>query len=237
MSGWVKKRFWKQASVVETGDGFGVALDVRTLKTPAKADLIVPSRALALAIAAEWDAVEEKIDPRRMPVTRSANAAIDKVSAQHDEVADLIAAYGGTDLLCYRAERPQALIDLQTAAWDPYLDWAAQELSAPLSATQGVVHQTQPRDSLERLTALVHGLDAFELTAVHDLVSISGSLILGLAVARGRVDAETAWPLSRVDEDWQAEQWGIDDDAAELAESKRQDFLHAERFLELLRSE
>ena len=234
MSGWAAKRFWKKADVAEVEGGFSVTLDGRSVKTPAKAALIVPTRAMAEAIAAEWDAQVEKIDPGTMPVTRGANAAIDKVRSQHAEVAQLIAEYGSTDLLCYRAEAPDELVARQAAAWDPLLDWARAAFGADLRVTAGVIPVAQDRAALEPLEAAVAAMTEFELAALHDLVGISGSLILGLAVSRGRLDAETAWNLSRIDDDWQIEQWGADEEAVEHAARKRADLLAAARFWALL---
>lgn len=235
MSGWRAKRFWKAASVEGGGDGFAVQLDGRPLRTPAKAALVVPTRAMATAIAAEWDAQGDDVDPRTMPVTRSANAAIDKVRPQHAEVAALIADYGGTDLLCYRADAPPALIARQAAAWDPLLDWAAGALGARLVVTQGVIPVAQPGAALDALMDQVAALSAFELAALHDLVSITGSLVLGLAVARGRISGQEAWDIARIDETWQIEQWGADEEAAEEAALKRAALLDAERFWHLAR--
>ena len=234
MSIWVPKRFWKEATVEREAQGFGVRLDGRGVKTPAKTALILPSRALAEAVAAEWDAQEEKIDPTTMPVTRAANAALDKVRAQFDEVAGLIAAYGETDLLCYRADAPQELADRQAEAWDPLLDWAEAALGARLTATAGVMHIDQPEPALNALRARVHGLDPFELTALHDLVGLSGSLIIGLAALEGWADADTLWHMSRIDESWQQEQWGVDEEAAEVAAQKKDEFRQALRFYLLL---
>lgn len=235
MSGWVAKRFWTAAEVAKAEGGFAVHLDGRPIRTPAKAPLIVPTRALAHAIADEWQAQGEKIDPRTMPVTRAANAAIDKVRPQHAEVAALIAEYGGTDLLCYRAEGPVALVARQAAAWDPLLDWSQAELGARLAVTAGVVPVPQDAAALAALSARVAALDEFELAAVHDLVSITGSLILGLAVAAGRLSAEEAWDIARLDEAWQIEHWGEDEEAAAEAALKRQALLDAARFLHLAR--
>jgi chaperone required for assembly of F1-ATPase len=235
VSGWTAKRFWKDAQVEPDAGGYTVRLDGRPVKTPAKAPLVVPTEAMAQAIAAEWDAQEGTVKPLTMPVTRSANAAIDKVAVQFDEVAKLIAAYGGTDLLCYRATGPAALVAMQAEAWDPLLVWAADTLGAPLRVTSGVVPVEQPAASLARLTALVFGFDAFELTAVHDLVSVSGSLVLGLAETQGRLDADETWRLSRIDEIWQAELWGEDEEAREQAEGRREALRHAARFFRLCR--
>lgn len=233
MSAWKAKRFWKQATAVACDGGFTVKLDDRAVKTPAKSALIVPSMAMAQAIALEWDAQQGLIKPDTMPVTRAANSALDKVAPQFSEVAGLLAAYGETDLLCYRATGPQELIDRQAAAWDPLLLWAAQVLNAPLLVTSGVMHITQPESSTKALSEAVHGFDNFRLAAVHDLIAITGSLVLALAVARGRLTADQAWTLSRIDESWQNEQWGIDDEAAELEAFKHEALLQAERFFAL----
>lgn len=230
MSGWAAKRFWKEATVAEGEGGFAVLLDGRAVKTPAKAPLVLPTRAMAEAVAAEWQAQGEKIDPLSMPVTRSANAALDKVRAQHAEVAALIAAYGETDLLCYRAEAPEALVARQAAGWDQWLDWAAARYGARLTVTKGVVPVPQPEAALAALAARVAACDAWELAALHDLVGITGSLVLGLAVAEGQLDAEAAWALSRIDDDWQIEQWGDDEEAIVHAALKKAAVLHAERF-------
>jgi chaperone required for assembly of F1-ATPase len=233
VSGWTPKRFWKEADVRPAAGGFAVSLDGRPVKTPAKAPLVVPTEAMAAAIAAEWDAQEGTVKPLTMPVTRSANAAIDKVAPQFDEVAGLLAAYGGTDLLCYRATGPAGLVARQAAAWDPLLDWSAEALDAPLRVTSGVVPVAQPEPSLARLAARVRGFGVFELTAVHDLVSVSGSLVLGLAVTDRRLAADAAWALSRVDEIWQAELWGDDAEAEAEAEARRAALRHAARFYAL----
>lgn len=233
MSGWTAKRFWTETAVEETPGGFTVRLDGRPVKTPAKTLLVVPTRAMAERIAAEWDAQQGKIDPRSMPWTRSANAALDKVAVQFDEVAGLLAAYGATDLLCYRAESPAELVLRQSEGWDPLLDWAATALGAALRTTVGVMHVAQPAESLERLSARVHGMTAFQLTGFHDLVAISGSLVLALAVTDGRLEAEEAWLLSRLDEHWQAEVWGRDEEAEALEAVRHEGFLQAEQFYRL----
>lgn len=230
MSTWAAKRFWKEATAVEVEGGWTVQLDGRGVRTPAKAPLVVPTRAMAEAIAAEWDAQEEKVDPTTMPVTRSANAAIDKVTKQFEEVAEMLAAYGDSDLLCYRATAPEELIARQAALWDPLLDWAATELEARLSPVSGVIHTPQDARSLTTLAMRVSTFTPFELTAFHDLVSISGSLVLGFAATEGHMGAAELWELSRLDETWQEEQWGEDEDASAQAALKKQAFEHAMRF-------
>jgi len=230
MSGWAQKRFWKQVSVAESDGGFAVELDGRRVKTPAKAPLAVPTRRMADAIAAEWDAQTESVDPGTMPCTRSANAAIDKVTHQHSEVADMLAEYGDSDLLCYRADTPAELTLRQAREWDPALDWAAEALGARLQPRAGVLHQPQDPAALEILRGKVHAMTPFQLAAFHDLVGISGSLVLGFAAALGWRGADEIWQLSRLDERWQEEQWGVDEEAQAAAEVKRQEFLHAKRF-------
>ncbi|WP_299969113.1 ATP12 family protein [uncultured Roseobacter sp.] len=237
MSEWRAKRFWKAASVVEASGGYEVALDTRVVKTPAKAALLLPTRALAEAIAAEWDAQEDQIDPLSMPFTRTANAAIDKVGLQRDEVARMLADYGDSDLLCYRADQPEALVTRQAAEWDPMLDWADAELGARLEARSGVMHVPQQREALARLSAQVHALSDFELAAFHDLVSLSGSLILGFAAARGARPIDEIWDISRLDEIWQAEQWGADDEAEATAAIKQSAFRHAKTFFDRVQPE
>jgi chaperone required for assembly of F1-ATPase len=233
MSGWSARVFWTEVTVRPEGSGFGIQLDARPVRTPLKAPLVLPTEGLARAVAAEWQAQTGRVNPATMPFTRTANSAIDTVAHQFDAVAAMLAAYGETDLLCYRATGPAALIDRQAAAWDPLLDWAAQVLRAPLHVTQGVMHVDQPATSLATLGAAVRALSPFQLAAFHDLVAISGSLVLGLAVTRGRLTADEAWTLSRLDETWQSELWGADEEAAEITALKRAAFLQADRFFAL----
>lgn len=233
MSEWKARRFWKETAIDAAADGFRVVLDGRLVKTPAKAELVLPTRAMAEAVAVEWDAQQGEIDPLSMPVTRSANAAIDKVAVQHAEVAEMLAGYGETDLVCYRATHPEALAERQSQEWNPVLDWAEQALGARLRSVAGVMHAPQPDMALRRLSQQVHAMDAFRLAAFHDLVGLSGSLLLGFAAAHGWRDAQEIWRLSRLDEAWQEQQWGVDDEAAAQAEVKRLAFLHAKRFHDL----
>lgn len=233
MSAWKAKRFWKQAVAEPCDGGFTVKLDARAVKTPAKRPLVLPSLAMAEAVAAEWDAQQGLVKPQTMPATRAANSAIDGIAQNFAAVAGDLSNYGETDLLCYRATSPQELIERQAAHWDPLLDWAATELGARLNVTQGVIHIAQPPAATARLRAEVHAFTPFQLAAVHDLIAISGSLVLALAVARGRLTVAQAWDLSRIDESWQAEQWGVDEDAAHLESLKRQALHEAGRFLAL----
>jgi len=230
MSTWAAKRFWKDAKSRACDGGFTVELDGRAVRTPAKMPLIVPTRALAEALVAEWLAQEDQIDPNTMPMTRLANSALDKVTDQFGAVADMIAAYGDSDLLCYRSDGPDELVERQAKAWDPLLDWAAEALDARLSTRTGIMHQPQEQVVLKRLSDHVHALSNFQLTAFHDLVTLSGSLVLGFAIAKHVLSAEEAWDLSRLDENWQEEKWGVDRDAAQMALRKRESLLNAVGF-------
>jgi chaperone required for assembly of F1-ATPase len=231
-----RRRFWRTATVEAAESGHTVLLDRRPLMTSAKAPLVVPSRQLAEAIAAEWRALGDAVVPDRLPLTRYANSAIDRVAARRDDVARSLAEYGGTDLLCYRAGSPQGLVARQAAAWDPWLAWSAAELSAPLVAVSGVMHHPQAAGSLAALAGETARHDAFGLTALFELVTLSGSLLLGLAISRGALSAETAWELAHIDETWQAEQWGRDAEAEAAFERRREEFLRAEAFLRMLRA-
>jgi len=230
VSSWKPKRFWNTATAEATEGGYTVRLDGRPVRTPAKAAFLLPSLAMAQAAAAEWDAQQGQVRPETMPVTRAANSAIDKVAHQFGAVVEVLAAYGETDLLCYRATGPEALVARQAAAWDPLLRWSAEVLEAPMVATAGVMHIAQPPASLSRLRAELTAATPFELAALHDLIAITGSLILGLAVARGLIDSAEAFGISRIDEHWQAELWGVDDEAVALEATKKAALDEAARF-------
>lgn len=215
------RRFWTATDVVPENGGFAVKLDGRGVRTPAKSPLVLPTQSLAQAVAAEWDAQEDTVDPARMPFTRLANSAIDKVRTQKTEVAEMLSAYGDSDLLCYRADHPDELVERQAAAWDPMLDWADHVFGARLLPRQGVMHTPQSSEALDRLSREVHALDNFALAAFHDLVTMTGSLILGLSAAQKQSEPEKLWEISRIDEIWQEEQWGKDDEASETADRKK----------------
>lgn len=235
MSAWKAKRFWKAATAEAVDAGFTVRLDGRPVKTPAKAALVLPTLAMAEGIAAEWDAQTGEVRPEIMPLTRAANSAIDKVAPLRNGVIAELSRYGATDLLCYRATAPQALIDRQAQAWDPLVTWAAATLNAPLNVTHGVIPVDQPPASLAALSAHVAAFSDFELAGLHDLVAISGSLVLALAVPSRQLTAEAAFDLSRLDNIWQVEQWGSDEDEAATETLRRAAFLQADRFLGLCR--
>jgi chaperone required for assembly of F1-ATPase len=184
-------------------------------------------------VAAEWDAQDGEVKPLTMPATRSANSAVERVAPQHAEVAEMLASYGETDLLCYRAERPADLTQRQAKGWDPLLAWAEAQYGTRLIVTSGVLPVAQPPEAVVRLARVVADIPPFPMTALHDLVTLTGSLILGLAVAEGRLFPKEAWDLSRIDETWQIEQWGDDEEAAEAAAAKEAQLAHAGKFWHL----
>ena len=235
MTEWKARRFWKTAAAEPAGEGWQITLDGKPVRTPGKQPLVVPSKALADAIAAEWDAQTDQIDPNTMPLTRAANSAVEKVAPQFEAVADMLADYGGTDLLSYRAAHPQPLAERQAESWDPLLDWAASALGARLAVTQGVIPVAQDEAALSALRQRLAAMTPWELTALHDLVTLPGSLILGLAVFDGRLSADEAHALSRLDEEHQAEAWGRDDEADAAAADRLAALQASARLLDLVR--
>ena len=228
------KRFYRQAASLPAAGGIAIELDGRPIKTPARAALLVPTEELGEAIAAEWNGQGEEIDPRAMPLTGLANAAIDRVAPDPAAFAAGIAAYGESDLLCYRAEGPQPLVARQQAQWDPLLAWARRRYGIDFAIATGVIHRPQPDEAVGRLAAEVAIRDPFRLAALSPLVTISGSLVTALALAEGEIRVDRAWAAASLDEAWQAEQWGEDSLATAALAARRQDFEAAYRFLTLL---
>ncbi len=230
MSDWVNKRFWKQTDVVEEAGGWTVQLDGRGVKTPGKSPLILPTELMAVKVAQEFEAQEDVIDPTSMPWTRSANSAIEKVATQRVEVEAHLISYAGTDLLSYRAERPDSLIARQAEGWDPILDWMEDRFGVRLAVVAGIMPTEQNPAVLTRLAEEMSPMSDFALTGFHDMVTLTGSYSLGIALAEKQLEADSAWALSRVDEIWQIEQWGEDEEAAEEAKLKSEALVHATEF-------
>lgn len=228
------KRFWTSAEAIATDCGYAIALDGRRVKTPARADLILPTRELADAVAAEWNSVVETIDPRQMPLTGLSNAAIDRIAPDKEQFASGIARFGEGDLTCYRAEGPDALVEWQQEAWDALLEWARRRYDVDFAICTGVMHIDQPADTVRKLTHEVMALDAFRLAGLSQMVTIGGSLVAALAVHEEMMPAEAAWEAVSLDDRWQLEQWGDDAEARAALDARRKDFLAAARFLSLL---
>lgn len=228
------KRFYK--TVEAAGDGT-ILLDGRPVRTPARAPLALPNAALAAAVAEEWAAQDDTIDPRRMPLTGLANAAIDRIAPDPVAFAAGLARYAENDLLCYRAEGPAPLVERQAEAWDPLLAWARQRHEAALEVTSGILPRVQPADAVARLRAATIDYAPFILAGLSTLVTISGSLVLALAVAEGVVSHDQAWAAAELDELWQAEKWGEDSLAAASREARHAEFAAATRFVALAQSQ
>ena len=228
------KRFWKETAVIREAGGWGVALDGKPIRTPARKALVVPTRALAEAIAAEWDSAGETVQPRAMPLTGLANAAIDHVAPSREQFAGQLAQYGESDLVCYRAGSPPSLAERQEQSWDGLLAWARRRFDVDFRTTCGIAHVQQPDATVQRLGHAVATLDAFRLAALSPLVTIGGSLVAALAVLEGAIGAEAAWDAVTIDDRWQIEKWGADPEAEAALDARRRDFLAAARFVELL---
>ena len=232
MNEWQRTRFWKTVSVrqINHGSGYEIYLDEKVLNTPQKNPLVVPTLVMAEFVASEWRLIDKKIDPLIMPYTRFVNSAIDKVGPQVDDIRQLIIEYGDSDLICYRAESPKELCVRQELAWGTLIEWSEKELNAPLKVHSGVIYQPQRRKSILELEKHVFQLSIFQLCALHDLVTISGSLILSLSVIKGFLSVNSAWDASQVDENWQIEHWGSDVEAKTANEEKRASFIRAGQF-------
>lgn len=228
------KRFYKEASASPGEGGVSILLDGRGVRTPARNFLRVPTEELAEAIVGEWAAQGEDIDPHSMRLTGLANAAIDRVAPDPSAFAATLAAFGESDLLCYRAEGPGPLVERQAAVWDPLLEWARARYDMDLWTISGVMHRPQPAPTVERIAAAVAARSPFQLAGLSPLVTISGSAIVSLALAEGAIRLEEAWQAATLDEAWQAEQWGEDALAAAALENRRGEFEAAYRFLTLL---
>lgn len=229
---WRPKRFWKAATVEARPEGFAVLLDGREARTPAKLLLAAPNRALAEAMAEEWNAQGEHLDVESMPVTRAVNLALDRLPVTRPAVAEAVAAYGGSDALVHRAEEGE-LAELEREAWNPLLDWAEEALGASLDLATGIMPKDQAPEALAALSAAVEEASDLGLIALHELTTLSGSLVLALAVTRGRLTPEEGWRLSQLGEDWQAARWGRDEEAAAKAARRQEAFLRGARLWRL----
>jgi chaperone required for assembly of F1-ATPase len=228
------KRVYREVTTRAAVGGWGIALDGRPMRTPGRSELIVPSAALAEAISAEWDAQQGDIRPATMPLTRLAATAIDRTASQRALVVAETANYAGTDLVCYRAEHPPALIARQQAAWQPLIDWAMRRYDAGLAVTSGIIPQPQLPATLKAFAAAVAAQDDFRLTALHTATATCGSLVIALALMEGRLDAESAFAASQLDESFQIEAWGEDAEAAARRQALAEDIAAAARFVQLL---
>jgi len=229
---WAKKRFWETVSTVcvDGASLYKVYLDKRLLNTPNKKPLILPTKEMANHVVFEWESQGDKVDPLTMPYTRSANSSIDKVAPQTDEIRKLVTDYGDSDLICYRADKPKELVRRQEKIWSNLVLWSASDLNAPLNIFEGVVYAPQPTQSILEFEKQVSNLNTFQLCALYDLVTISGSLVLSLAVIKNFLNLDNAWSACQVDEDWQQENWGIDEVESVRTLNRKTAFFHAASF-------
>jgi chaperone required for assembly of F1-ATPase len=230
------KRFYREATVTGSEQGFGIRLDGKPLRTPAKNEVIVPNAALADAIAAEWQGQGDTVNPAALPLTRLVSTAIDRVTPRRREIVAEVTKYAGTDLLCYRAAEPAALALRQHEAWQNLLDWAEERYDARLAITHGVSPIPQPQAALAALEQAVARYDAMMLVALHLATSTCGSLILGLAVLEGRLSPEAAFGAAELDESFQIERWGEDPEQTQRRAAVQEDIALAARFAQLLRA-
>jgi chaperone required for assembly of F1-ATPase len=228
-----RKRFYAKAGAVEGKDGFVVTLDDKPVRTPSGRQLMVPVRAIADAIVAEWEAQQEFIDPLIMPMTRFANSVVDAVIDRVEAVTEDMAKYFESDLLFYRAGHPEALVAREAAHWDPLLFWAADTLGAHFILAEGIVHVRQPESAIAAVRAALPA-DPWSIAALHVITTLTGSALLALALSRGVVDPDQAWAAAHVDEDWNIEKWGVDEEVAAKRAARLVDFRAAVRILEAL---
>lgn len=230
------KRFYKDAAVVPVETGFAVHLDGRPVRTPGRSVVTLPSAAAAQLLADEFAAQTDVIDPVTMPAFRLANTALDGVATEAEAVAEDILRFSSSDLLCYRADSPQGLVDRQNASWDPVLDWAAGSLGARFVLAEGVIHVSQPPQAIQAIRIhLHHRLEPFRLAAIHLMTSLTGSALLALAIDAEHLSAEEAWQAAHVDEDWQIEHWGQDSEAIARRNARWRDMAAAAAMLTALR--
>lgn len=227
------RRFYKQVAVTGTAAPFAIALDERTLRTPLKRPLDLPTKALAEALAAEWEAQAEKIQPHTMPFTKLANTALDRVATDKDRIIGEIVDFAGSDLVCYRAANPPDLVERQARIWQPVLDWARQAFQGEFEATEGILHIAQPPASLAALRGFLATKSPWALTALHNLTTLTGSALISAMACEKDLPPAEAWLAAHVDEDFQIEQWGWDEEARHRRDFRKREFDTCLRFCEL----
>jgi chaperone required for assembly of F1-ATPase len=229
------RRFYQKATVEATDGPFRILLDGKPVHTPAKVPLVLPNRKAAEAVAAEWQAQGEKVNPAVMPFTRLANTAIDRVAPNRAATIDEITRYGASDLICYRTDNPEELAERQAVAWNPLLEWLAAAHDVHLQTTTGIVFLHQRADDLARLHGIVAAFDEFSLVGLHNITSVAGSLVIGLGVAAGQISAPEAAALSTIDETYQSERWGEDEEALKRLQGRARELAEAAAFLSFFR--
>lgn len=230
------KRFYKTVACEQMDDGWAVTLDGRAIKTPGKATLLMPTLKVAELAALEWDEQGDEVKPLEMPVTCLVNTAIDRVKDRMDEIADEVVAYGGNDLICYRADDPDDLVQRQCQLWDPYVAWAGQTLNAPLKVTSGITHVSQEKSAMSALLVAVKAYDAHALTGLHALTTGLGSLVLALASQQRDQPFEDIWQAALLEELYQVEHWGEDYEASDMRGNLRRDMAQTIAYMQALKA-
>ena len=225
------RKFYKLATI---GDDLSILLDGRAVKTPLKAKLVLPTTQLAQGVVVEWNGQEKLINPALMPLTKLANTAIDRAGAERNFVAGEIENFAANDLVCYRAAAPEDLVALESQHWNPVIEWANQTLNVTFKTTQAIQHVAQNQETLERIKAHLAGMDVFQLTAVHNLTSLTGSALIAFMLMARAITPENAWAAAHVDEDFQISQWGEDFEATNRRKNRKLDFEATIAFLNLI---
>lgn len=231
------KRFYKKASIEQKDRHFTVLLDGKAIKTPAKSLCLMPTRDMASAVANEWNDQGEQIIPQTMPITKLMNTAIDRVESRREELIDELVRYAGSDQICYRAEHPAELVALQGKVWDPLLKWINETLAINLKTSKGIIFVEQEQKSLEKIREMFEGLDSFMLTALHGMITVTGSVTIGYALFSDHLTIEEAWIAGHLDEDFQISQWGGDEEAEERLENLKLELQNSYDFLRLRRTD
>jgi chaperone required for assembly of F1-ATPase len=231
----LRKRFYANAGVVESPGGFAITLDDKPVRTPSGRALVAPTRVIADAIAAEWEAQQESIYPLTMPMSRLANSVVDAVVDRLEAVTEDVVKYLGSDLLFYRAGHPEALVAREAALWDPVLFWAADALGAHFILAEGIVHVRQPDSAIAAARAALPA-DPWSIAALHVVTTLTGSALLALALLRGVLDSDQVWAAAHVDDDWNMEKWGVDPEVAARRAARLVDFRAAASVLKALNS-
>ncbi|MCC3860458.1 ATP12 family chaperone protein [Pseudemcibacter aquimaris] len=229
------KRFYKQATVTEQDGMFTVELDGRGIKTPAKEKCLMPTRKMAEVVAEEWNEQGEEVDPHSMPITKLMNTAIDRVEARRDELIAELVKYAGSDQLCYRVEHPAELVEEQNKIWNPLLERMKEKYGINFKLASGIIFENQDDEAIDTYKALIDGIESFELTAYHGMTTVTGSVTIGLHLFDGHLTVDEAWDAGHVDENFQASQWGIDEEAEERRKELKTELGNAARFLSLCR--
>ncbi|MCP5382608.1 MAG: ATPase [Kordiimonadaceae bacterium] len=229
------KRFYKKVTVENENDGFFVLLDGKKVKTPEKSPCLMPTRKLAEAVAKEWNDQVKAIIPATMPIFKLVNTAIDRVGKRRDELISELVSFAGSDQICYRAEAPDTLVKLQDSTWNPLLDWLKNKFDIKLKLSAGIIFVEQDGEQLDKFRTIFENIESFELTALYTMVTVTGSVTIGLSLFNGHSSFEQAWEAGHLDENFQASEWGIDEEAEQRRSALKAELANAEYFLNLVR--